>query len=78
MREGCLSRRLLPKGHRRRTIVVRIFHKSRKYPIITDESGRSARRQAFDLFREGYRPSRILKEDLVPISMKTLLRYFED
>jgi len=58
--------------------MFQIFHKSRKYPIITDESGRSARHQAFDLFTEGYRPSQIFKEGLVPISMKTLLRYFED
>jgi len=58
--------------------MLKIFHKSRKYPIISDESGRSARRQAFDLFTEGYRPSQISKEGLVPISIKTLLRYFED
>lgn len=58
--------------------MVRIFHKRREYPIIRDESGRSARGQAFDLFTEDYRPSQISKEGLVPLSMKTLLRYFED
>ena len=56
----------------------RIFHKSRKYPIIRDEYGRSLRHQAFDLFGEGYRPSRIFKEELIHAPMKTLLRYFED
>ena len=58
--------------------MLKIFHKSRKYPIVRDESGRSARRQAFDLFTEDYRPSQISKEGLVPISIKTLFRYFED
>lgn len=58
--------------------MFRIFHKSRKYPIIRDEYGRSTRRQAFDLFNEGYRPSQIFKENLIPVSMKTLFRYFED
>ena len=58
--------------------MFRIFHKRRKYPIITDESGRSARSQAFDLFSMKYRPSQVFKDGLVPVSMKTLLRYFED
>jgi hypothetical protein len=58
--------------------MTKIFHKSRKYPIVRDEDGRSTRRQAFDLFTEGYRPSQVFKEGLVAISMKTLLRYFED
>ncbi len=52
--------------------------KRRDYPIKRDEYGRSARQQAFALFTEGYRPSQIFKEGLVPLSMKTLLRYFED
>lgn len=55
-----------------------LWLKRREYPIIRDEYGRSARRQAFDLFDEGYRPARIYKENLIPVSMKTLLRYFED
>ena len=58
--------------------MLRIFHKPRKYPIIRDEYGRSARQQAFDLFAEGYRPSQVSKGNLVAVSMKTLLRYFED
>ncbi len=58
--------------------MVRIFHKQREYPIIRDEDGRSARRRAFALFTEGYRPSQVSREGLVPVSMKTLLRYFED
>jgi len=55
-----------------------LWFKRRDYPIKRDEYGRSARRQAFDLFTERYRPSQISKEGLIPISMKTLLRYFED
>jgi len=55
-----------------------LWFKRRDYPIKRDEYGRSARRQAFDLFTEGYRPSQISKEDLVPVSVKTLFRYFED
>ena len=55
-----------------------LWFKRRDYPIKRDEYGRSARQQAFDLFTEGYRPSQIFKEGLVPVSMKTLLRYFED
>ena len=55
-----------------------LWFKRRDYPIKRNEYGRSARRQAFDLFTERYRPSQISKEGLVPISMKTLLRYFED
>lgn len=55
-----------------------LWFKRRDYPIKRDEYGRSVRRQAFDLFAEGYRPSQISKEGLVVASMKTLLRYFED
>lgn len=56
----------------------RWFHKGRKYPIKYDELGRSARQQAFALFRKEYRPSQIFKEKLIPVPMKTLTRYFED
>ena len=55
-----------------------LWFKRRDYPIKRNEYGRSARQQAFALFTEGYRPSQIFKEGLVPVSMKTLLRYFED
>ncbi len=58
--------------------MLRIFHRLRKHPITRDEYGRSLRQQAFDLFSEGYRPSRIFKEELISAPMKTLLRYFED
>ncbi len=57
--------------------MFRVFHKSREYPIIRDEYGRSLRQQAFELFSEGYRPSQVFKQNLVTASMKTLLRYFE-
>ena len=52
--------------------------KSRKYPIQRDEDGLSSRKQAFDLFDRKYRPSRIYNEELVPVPLKTLFRYFED
>lgn len=52
--------------------------KSRKYPIKYDEYGRSARQQAFELFGEGYRPAQICEENLIPVPIKTLFRYFED
>ncbi len=55
-----------------------LWFKRRDYPIKRDEYGRSARQQAFALFTEGYRPSQISKNNLIPVSMKTLLRYFED
>ena len=58
--------------------MFKTFHKSREYPLIRDEYGRSARQQAFELFIGGYRPSQIFKEGLIPVSIKTLLRYFED
>lgn len=52
--------------------------KSRKYPIKRDEYGRSARQQAFVLFGKGYRPSQIDKQEMIPASIKTLFRYYED
>ena len=54
------------------------FKKSRKYPIKYDEYGRSARRQAFQLFSQGHRPMQIYKTDLIPVPLKTLFRYYED
>ncbi len=56
------------------------IHKSKKNPTIVEKPKRSARRQAFDLFDKGYRPSEIFKKRLIDadISMKTLLRYYED
>ena len=58
--------------------MLKIFHKSRKHPIIRDEQGRSARQQSFDLYEQGYRPSQIFEEKLIPVPMNTLLRYHED
>lgn len=55
-----------------------LWLKRRDYPIKRDEYGRSARRQAFEFFNEGYRPAQISKENLVPISLTTLFRYYED
>ncbi len=58
--------------------MFQIFHKSRRYPIKYDEYGRSLRQQAFALFNQGYRPAQIFKQKLVPATLKTLFRYFED
>ena len=55
-----------------------LFWKKREYPIKRDESGRSLRSQAFDLFEKEYRPSQIYKQQLVAASQNTLFRYFED
>jgi len=55
-----------------------IFRKSRKYPIKYDEYGRASRQQAFALFSEKYRPSQIFRENLIPVPLDTLFRYFED
>ena len=55
-----------------------LWLKRREDPITRDEYGRSARRQAFDLFCKGYRPAQIFKENLVPVPQNTLFRYFED
>ena len=55
-----------------------LFWKKREYPINRDESGRSLRSQAFDLFDREYRPSQIYKQQLVAASQKTLFRYYED
>ena len=54
------------------------FWKKREYPIKRDESGRSLRRQAFDLFDQKFKPSQIYKPQLVAASKKTLFRYYED
>lgn len=50
----------------------------RKYPIRCDEYGRSARKQAFSLFGWGYHPSQIYREGKIPVSKRTLFRYYED
>jgi len=55
-----------------------LFWKKREYPIKRDESGRSLRSQAFDLFNREYRPSQIYKQQLVAASKTTLFRYYED
>ena len=54
------------------------LNKSRKYPIKYDEYGQSARRQAFALFDQGYRPAQVFKLKLVSVKLNTLYRYFED
>ncbi len=50
--------------------------KERKYPIERDEYGQSLRQRAFNLFWNRYRPAQVSK--MLPISMRTACRYFED
>jgi uncharacterized protein YneF (UPF0154 family) len=58
---------------------MRIFNwGSRKYPIIRDDQGLSARKQAFDLFTSGPRPAQIHKKGMIPVKILTLFRYYED
>ena len=52
------------------------FFRRRKHPIKRDENGRSARQRAFDLFGKGQRPAQVSK--IIPISLRTACRYFED
>ena len=61
-----MLRKFVPKGTR----------KGRKYPIKRDESGRSARRRAFELFDNGMRPAEVVRR--VDISLQTAYRYFHD
>jgi len=62
------------------TMITTLFHKlrgkRRKHPIKRDETGKSARRRAFEAFDQGLRPARIAQ--LVPISPRTAYRYFAD
>ena len=55
-----------------------LIWKWRKYPIRRDERGRSLRQQAFELFSKGLRPAQIYRQQLVPASLRTLFRYYED
>lgn len=61
-------------------MITTLFHKlrgkRRKHPIKRDETGKSARRRAFEAFDQGLRPARIAQ--LVPISPRTAYRYFAD
>ena len=55
--------------------MCKILHKSRKYPIIKDEYGRSLRKRCFERFEEGLRPAQIARElNMIP---QTTYRYFE-
>jgi len=56
--------------------VLKLFKKSRKYPIQRDITGRSGRRRAFDAFSRGLRPAQVARqEDIKP---RTAYRYFQD
>ena len=58
-----------------RRLYLRLFRR-RRHPIKRDENGRSARQRAFDLFGKGQRPAQVSK--IIPISLRTACRYFED
>src|SRR3990172_1321934 len=56
----------------------KFFRRKRRHRIIRDEQGRTGKKQAFDLFDRGYRPSEIIRDDRVPLPPKTLYRYYEE
>ena len=57
--------------------MIKIFHKSRKYPIQKDVYGRSLRKRCFVLFEQGLRPAQVARE-LNMDTEKTAFRYFQD
>lgn len=59
-----------------RLSVLKLFKKSRKYPIHRDQFGRSGRRRAFDGFNKGLRPTQVAKEE--QLKPRTVYRYFQD
>jgi len=56
--------------------LLRLIRKPRKYPIMRDEYGISARRQAFGAFDRGKRPGEVAQ--MAEISPRTAYRYFAD
>lgn len=54
---------------------MRLFRR-RNHPIKGDETRRSARRRAFDLFGEGQRPAQVCRT--IGIPPRTAYRYYED
>ena len=56
--------------------LIRRLTSKRKYPIIKDENGRSARQLAFKAFDLGKGPAEVSFE--LPISRRTAYRYFAD
>ena len=54
----------------------RYLHRGRKYPIKRDESGKSARRRAFERFEKGLGPAEVAP--LVDVSKETARRYYQD
>ena len=50
--------------------------RSRRYPIKSDEQGRSARQRAFEAFHCGKRPGEVVQ--MVEVSPRTAYRYFAD
>jgi len=57
-------------------LIGKLRRRRRKYPIKRDEWGRSARRQALDLFEHGKMPAQVAL--IVGVSVRTARRYFQD
>ena len=57
-------------------LIGKLRRRRRKYPIKRDESGKTARRRAFELFDNGKRPAEVAY--LVGITKRTGFRYFQD
>jgi len=56
--------------------LIKLFKKTRKYPIQRDEYGRSLRQRAFEYFDKGKRPVEVSR--MLNMKRETALRYFED
>lgn len=57
-------------------LMSKIWRRTRKYPIIKDEFGRSKRKQAFKLYDEGLKPPEVIES--FDISLNTARRYYYD
>jgi len=56
-------------------LIGKLRRRRRKYPIKRDESGKTARRRAFELFEHGKMPAQVAL--IVGISVRTARRYFQ-
>jgi len=53
-----------------------LAHESRKYPIRRDEAGRSLRKRAFALFKQGKKPKQV--SEMLGMKAATASRYFSE
>jgi hypothetical protein len=60
------------------TMIFSLRKRSKKHPVRYRRHNQSIRKQAFDMYSQGYRPSDIYNQELLPTSRQTLYRYYED